>query len=204
MRGARRQAVHDHKRQAILAAARTVFERAGLAGTTMRAIAEAAGYVPGAVYIYFPTKEAILGELLVQSLSNLNRSVKAATAAYAERADARLAAAAAALYGYYQASGAELELSLALLQGSSGADLSPELERQINGRLIAVLQVLASAIREAVGIAPAEADREAVTLFAEITGLLLLKAAGRLQVLRQDGASLVDRAVQSLLDRLPH
>src|SRR5271156_3673984 len=85
IRSTRRQALHDHKRQAILTAAREVFGRDGLAGTTMRAIAEAAGYVPGAVYAYFPTKEAILDALLVQSLSNLSRSVKAATAGYAEQ-----------------------------------------------------------------------------------------------------------------------
>jgi AcrR family transcriptional regulator len=198
-RSARRKATHDHKRQAILTAARAVFERAGMAGATMRAIAEAAGYVPGAVYAYFPTKEAILGELLVQSLSHLNQTIKVAVARQADKPDACLAAAALALHDYYQASRAELELSLILVQG--GAVLTPELERLINGRLIAVLQQIAGAICAATGIAPAEAEGEAVMLFAEVAGLLLLGATGRLHMLRQDSATLVNRAVQRALER---
>jgi AcrR family transcriptional regulator len=195
----RRQALHDHKRQVILAAAREVFTRTGLAGTTMRAIADAAGYVPGAVYAYFETKEAILGELLVQSLGNMNRAVKTA-AASADQPGARLSAAAKAFHACYQANRSELDLSLALLHGGRGAGLAPELERQINGRLIAVLQVFAGAIQQASGLAPAEAEREAVALFAEIAGLLLLEASGRLRVLDQDGTALVARAVRKLLD----
>lgn len=200
LRNARRKATHDHKRQAVLAAARVVFERVGLAGTTMRAIAEAAGYAPGAVYAYFPTKEAILGELLVQSLSDLNQVIKVAAARQAGKPDACLAAAAMALYDYYQANRAKRELGLVLVQG--GATLTPELERLINGRLIAVLQQIAGAIRAATGIAPAEAEGEAVALFAEVAGVLLLEATERLQMLRQDGATLVNRAVQRVLERL--
>jgi AcrR family transcriptional regulator len=202
VRGARRQALHDHKRQVILTAAREVFLRAGLAGTTMRAIAANAGYVPGAVYAYFATKEAILSELLVQSLGNLARTMKAAMTGSTDRPEARLIAAAAALHGHYQANRSELELSMSVLQGGT-AGFAPELERQVNGRLIAILQVMAEAIQQATGIVRAEAEREAVMLFATIAGLLLLETSGRLAVLRQDGASLVDRTVQSLLERLP-
>ncbi|HUN51109.1 MAG TPA: helix-turn-helix domain-containing protein [Candidatus Sulfotelmatobacter sp.] len=191
-RHGRRQALHDHKRQAILGAARAVFLSRGLAGTTMRAIADAAGYVAGAVYAYFPTKEAIVGELLVQSLGNLSRAVKAAGS------EAGLQAAAGALWAHYRSNPGELSLALALL-ADGGAGLPPETGRQINGRLIALLQALAGSLRQEAGMPPPEAERAAVTLLATLAGLLLLQASGRLAMLGQDGDALVASAIERLL-----
>ena len=198
---ARRQAVHDFKRQAILKAAGTIFAEQGLEGATIRAIAAAAGYTPGAIYAYYDSKEAIYGDMLGESLGQLARSVKAAAAgAGADRY--RVAAAARAFYDFYRGHPRELELGLYLANGMRANGLTPELDRQLNGRLIAVLQTLSNAIAAYAGVPDAVAHRETVLLTASLCGILLLQATGRLKVLGQDGDSLVDQAIADLLERL--
>src|SRR5262249_8701298 len=60
----RRRAVNDYRREIILAAARRVFAEQGLEGASMRAIATAAGYTPGALYFHFKSKEGGYGDPL--------------------------------------------------------------------------------------------------------------------------------------------
>ncbi len=50
-------------RSAILSAAADIFEAEGIDGLTIRAVAQAVGYSPGAMYEYFDSKEAILTDL---------------------------------------------------------------------------------------------------------------------------------------------
>ena len=90
-----------------------------------------------------------------------------------------------------------MPLALALLQ-DGGTALPPETERQVNGRLIALLQALAGSLRQAADLPPPEAEAEAVLLFAAIAGLLLLQASGRLAMLGQDGDALLARTVERL------
>src|SRR5256885_1068310 len=93
----RRETNRRFRRDAVLAAAQRVFAAAGLEGATVRAIAQAAGYSAGAVYSYYPTKEAIYADILAHSLDAL----KAATAAAADGPgdnEARLRAAVRAVY----------------------------------------------------------------------------------------------------------
>jgi AcrR family transcriptional regulator len=56
-------------RERILRSAATLFRTQGFAATTMRNVAGAAGLTPGALYWHFPSKEAILYDILV-SLSD--------------------------------------------------------------------------------------------------------------------------------------
>jgi AcrR family transcriptional regulator len=58
------RAVEGDPREEILAAAATLFEKAGFAGTTTRQIAAASGLTQGALFHYFPAKADILLELL--------------------------------------------------------------------------------------------------------------------------------------------
>ena len=55
-RGLRQRAVADVKRSLVLAAARSAFIELGLEGASLREIAKRAGYTPGAIYSYFPSK----------------------------------------------------------------------------------------------------------------------------------------------------
>ena len=58
-------------RQRILAAARELFVRQGYEATTMRAIADAIGYTPTAIYHHFRGKEELLTELCAQDFKAL-------------------------------------------------------------------------------------------------------------------------------------
>jgi AcrR family transcriptional regulator len=194
----RRQAVHNHKRDAILAAARRIFAERGAEGTTMRNIAAAAGYVPGAVYAYFPTKQAILGELLLQTLGQLGRAIKGAGGNGVADSVAR---AAYAIHGFFLSNPREIDLMLHLLQGGQSTDIPADLDRQINGRLIALLQPIASAMQADEVFTRTEAERRTVALLVQIAGILLLELSGRLAVLGQTGASLLDAALSDLLNR---
>src|SRR3954462_4394227 len=99
--GERRGAVRDFKRAGILAAATDVFAKAGLEGATIRAIAQAAGYTAGAVYAYFPTKEAIYADILAQSLAALRDTIEAAARA-APDDESRVRASIRTFYDFYR------------------------------------------------------------------------------------------------------
>lgn len=198
----RRRAVRAFKREAILDAARAIFGERGLRGATMRAIAEAAGYAPGALYAYYRGKEEIYADLLARSLAGLGRAIRAAIAE-ADGPPAKARAGALAFYRYYRAHPDELALGLYLAQGLGPTGLTPELDRQLNGRLIGCLAPIAEAIAKAGAPSPEAANAETVAAIAAVCGVLLLEATGRLRVLGFDGQSLVDRHLDHLLERLP-
>jgi len=83
MSGRRRRAVSELKRGLILDAARAVFERDGLDGASLRAIAAQAGYTPAALYFHFDSKEALYAEVLGQSIAALKAEVDARVGAAA-------------------------------------------------------------------------------------------------------------------------
>ena len=59
----RRERGRQEMRAAILEAAGDLVEVDGIDGLTIRAVAQAVGYSPGALYEYFDSKEAILKAL---------------------------------------------------------------------------------------------------------------------------------------------
>jgi AcrR family transcriptional regulator len=64
--GERRDREKRQRRQGILDAARGLFWTQGFAGTTMPEVARAAELAPGTLYLYFPSKDALYAELLVE------------------------------------------------------------------------------------------------------------------------------------------
>ena len=62
----RRAREKEQRRQDILDAARTLFRASGYDGTTMPQIAQAAELAPGTLYLYFPSKQALYAELLIE------------------------------------------------------------------------------------------------------------------------------------------
>jgi AcrR family transcriptional regulator len=58
--GARLQSVHDARRAQVLDAARVCFAQSGFRGASMQEICAEAKMSPGALYRYFPSKEAII------------------------------------------------------------------------------------------------------------------------------------------------
>jgi len=76
----RRKREADRRRQEILGAARQLFWQHGYAGTSIPEIARAAELAPGTIYLYFPSKEALYIELLIEGYEILYRRLVAAGA----------------------------------------------------------------------------------------------------------------------------
>ena len=189
-RDARKGTLKAFKRQNILDAARAVFDDKGFAGANMRAIASHAGYAPGTLYLHYRGKEEIYADLLADSLSRLHRTVRDCAAAGYPRRTLR------APFDHYTAHPADLSLGAALLHGTDA--LPDELERQINGRMIAALSLIAEAIRTMTGAAAVDANLEAVNLAAHQVGVLLLQRSGRLGMLGFAADELVERYIGRL------
>ena len=68
-------------RQALVAAARVVFEDKGFAATRMGDIAEQAGVSHGTVYTYFDTKEELLAASVQQLVADMRESIRTAESA---------------------------------------------------------------------------------------------------------------------------
>ena len=65
---------HD-KREAILAAALRLIARLGLHAAPMSAVAREAGVAAGTLYLYFPSKEAMINALYLEVLADRHRSM---------------------------------------------------------------------------------------------------------------------------------
>lgn len=63
-------------RDALIVAARTVFEERGYAATRMGDIAEAAGVSHGTVYTWFATKEAVLAAVVESLVSDISEALR--------------------------------------------------------------------------------------------------------------------------------
>lgn len=74
----RREREREEMRQRIIAAARHLFVTRGYESTTIRGIAEAIEYTPGAIYSYFTDKDAIFYALHQQGFLELRRRFIAA------------------------------------------------------------------------------------------------------------------------------
>jgi AcrR family transcriptional regulator len=77
----RREREKEMRRKAIRKAARKLFLTQGYEATTMPAIAAAAEVAPGTLYLYFPGKQALYVDLLIEGYDLLLGRLQAATAA---------------------------------------------------------------------------------------------------------------------------
>ena len=68
--------VNTDKREAILAAALRLVARLGLHNTPMSAVAREAGVAAGTLYLYFPSKEAMINALYLDVLEDRDRSMR--------------------------------------------------------------------------------------------------------------------------------
>jgi AcrR family transcriptional regulator len=74
----RRAREKERRREQILQSARRLFWKNGYEGTTMPKIADAAELAPGTLYLYFPSKEALYAELLIEGYDRLIETLKKA------------------------------------------------------------------------------------------------------------------------------
>ena len=196
----RLRAVKDLKRQMILDAARRVFEKEGLLGANMRAIAAEAGYTASAIYNHYGSKEEIYGDLLSQSLERLNDAVELAVQDSAS-ARKRIERNALAFYDFYLHDPRELDLGFYLFQGMKPLGLTPDLNARLNQRLRDALRNVESGLA-ALGCTPAAAAQETTALFGHCVGLLLLTHTGRIRMFNQDGRVLFAAYVKKMIQQV--
>lgn len=195
----RQRALGDHKRNAILDAAKHVFQDQGLEGASIREIAKRAGYTPGALYFHFRSKEEIYGEILADSLERLNAAVMAAgTATRTPRT--RLRATALGFFSFYAENPRDLDLGFYLFQGMKPHGLTPELNTALNKRLRDALTPIED-ILVSMGVKRERALREVTSLFGHCAGLLLMQHTARIKIFHQDATELFKDYVDRLYER---
>lgn len=199
LRAERRRKLADVRQELVLDAARSAFFELGMEKTSIREIARRAGYTPGALYSYFPSKEHIYGALLGESLERLNAQVQQALAK-AKTATDQLKAAATAFFGFYQLNPHDLDLGFYLFQGMAPRGLTPELNTRLNTRLRDALLPCHAAL-QAMGLDSAAATREVTALFAHIVGLLVMSHTGRIRMFGQSSQELFTAYLQQLAGR---
>jgi len=195
----RQQANADARRALVLEAARSVFADAGVDGASIRDIAKKAGYTPGAIYLYFDSKEAIYGALLGESLERLNAAVAQAKT-FKNKPDKTLYSRAMAWFGFYLASPRDLDLGLYRVSGMKPSGQGDEPGRLLDARLQEALRPCGAALLE-MGLNPDAALRESCALFAHGVGLLLLQHTGRLRLFGPTAPDLFDCYLAQLVAR---
>ena len=195
-----KQALADVRRRAVLDAARSAFFDLGMEKTSMREIAQRAGYTVGAIYSYFASKEEVYGALLGESLERLNAHVAHAVARAGVEPAQCLRLAATAFFDFYRANPRDLDLGFYLFQGMNPRGLTPELNEKLNARLRDALQPVQDAL-QALGLPPKRALEEVTALFAHTVGLLVLSHTGRIRMFKQASQDLFDTYLRQLLGR---
>lgn len=203
MRPARQKILSDARRQHVLDAARAVFLELGLEGTSVREIAQRAGYTPGAIYSYFASKEEVYAALLSESMERLTDAMLEATKSTRITSARRLANGANALFQFYAENPRDLDLGFYLFQGMQPRGLTPELNEQLNASLRGALLPLDGALRE-LGMSEAQALAEVTALFAHAVGLLVLSHTGRIRMFRQKSSDLFGSYLEHLEARALH
>ncbi len=167
--------------------------------TSMREIAQRAGYTVGAIYSYFASKEDVYGALLGESLERLNGHVQQALAAVSTDRQ-RLTVSATAFFDFYRENPRDLDLGFYLFQGMQPRGLTPALNQALNVRLRDSLQPVQDAL-QALGLSPAQALAETTALFAHAVGLLVLSHTGRIRMFKQSSQGLFKAYLDRLVDR---
>lgn len=192
----RKDRIKAFKRETILQAAKEVFADKGLSGASIRTIASASGYTPGAIYSYFESKEQIYAEILCDVLDRLYDEMMRS----AEQSSRPDLAVLVSLYKFYAARPDEYHLSYYLFEGMRRKGLTPELNSMLNERLNRLVGGIESALKNIPNITTENVSAMSVSAMAHVSGVLLLHHTGRLKTLRQDGMDLVENYV-SLLNK---
>lgn len=197
----RRKPGRNGKREAILSAAREVFEAEGLEGASLRAIARAAGYTPAALYFHFDSKEAVYAALLAESLDRLRQAVETA-AGPGDPPEERFLQSGMAFFEFYAAHPRDLDLGFYLFRsGMRPHGLGRDADSLLNRQLEAALAPIGSALRD-LGLGEAAARRRLASCFAHASGLLLLHHTGRIRLLGQDARHLMNEFLNETLAAL--
>jgi len=166
------EVVTAYRRGQILDAARERFLKSGLAGTTMSEIARAAGVAKGTVYLYFPSKDAVLHQILRDDLAELRDETLPAIQKHAP-IEERLRAYLKGMVAFYEARKNFIEICQ--------VELGPELRKKARRQLGQLFAEQESAWRDALvasGVARTDAERHARAIASLGYGLALQRIRG--------------------------
>ncbi len=208
----RRESLKKHRqeraREEILDASRAVLLAEGFAGLTLTAVARELGLTKAALYYYFPSKEAIVFELIYLSLESHARVVGDAIAAATSGAGAieALIRTAADDYGGRMD---ELRLAYLVPQVAGGAHLSSDLLVRIRPFNEVIYGGTADKIRadQKAGRVDATLDARRLAFLAHTSVLGMLTVEGVVAVaddapLIHSRRAMVDELVQTFIARL--
>lgn len=173
-RRARQQRKRDRSRDDILAAARTVLLRDGIAAVTLEAVARAAGMSKTGLYYYFASKEALVFELIFGALQGHAERVR--DSVEAERSGA--AALKAVIRDTVEAYTPQMDdfrLAYLLGQVSSGLQIAPDQLARLRPLNDMLLARTAGMLAEEGGKGVAEPRLLTFLAFVSAIGLLTMK-----------------------------
>ncbi|USG61801.1 TetR/AcrR family transcriptional regulator [Sneathiella marina] len=198
----RQQELKEFKRQKILSAAKTCISDNGLAGTSMRAIAQGSGYSLGAAYAYFTSKEDIFAALLSFSFTDLLRLLRSELL-QSGPGQQKISLTFKAFLQYFLSSKEDRYLLLAFY--SSMADgkqgLSEDTFRHLNNRFLSVLGMLANTVHEYGDLSAEDAQSETLQAMTFLLGILMMSTSGQLQLMGQTPQEMVDQYLDQMLLR---
>jgi AcrR family transcriptional regulator len=140
-----REQNHANVRTAILNAARDLFVQEGVAGLSMRRLAEKIGYTPRTIYLYFADKDDLLSELIEEGVGHLADNLEAAFAKH--RAPQRRLEAVAHAYVAFGIEHPQAYEAIFMARSHPMTRESAHLGQHVQGKRM--LEVLDRAVREA-------------------------------------------------------
>jgi AcrR family transcriptional regulator len=194
-RRARQQRRRDRSREDILTAARVVLLRDGIAAVTLDAVARAAGMSKTGLYYYFPSKEALVFELVFNVWEQQGQQVSDAVKAVDTGPAALAAIIRTTIEGYApQMDDFRLAFLLGQVSNSSGLQVSAEQLERI--RPINDLILAGAAEKLAQGAQPSAVEPRLLAFLAYVSALGLLTMKGLVESqgdpLRYSDEQLVD------------
>jgi AcrR family transcriptional regulator len=196
------QVLDQHRRQVIVEAAQRVFEKSGLEGASIRAIAQMAGCTTGAIYPHFPSKEELFAAVLGGSLSVVTLEVRRAANAAIDPAKA-LRRGTLAIYKYYDAHPSDLALALVVFNGDRRAKLGRDLDEALKQQYETLLKILAEQVgRIAKKPFQPMVRVEATALITYLVGLLVLKHGSRIDTIGNTAPILLAHYTKNMVARL--
>ncbi|MDR7305491.1 TetR/AcrR family transcriptional regulator [Rhodoferax saidenbachensis] len=196
LKNKRQQAMAEARRGIVMRAVRSAIAEGGVQGANVRDIARRAGYTPGALYAYFPGKQALFAAVLQETLQGAQAAAQQAKVPKNNAGSSILHVRAHAWFAYFSAHPSEAGLVLHLLAQDT---TDPEQLAQTHHIVADLLQSLApvSAALGALGCPDAQLPSETMALLSAAMGALLLRDARRLSALNA-------LALQSFATHLDH
>ena len=183
----KRQALAEYHRGSILAVAERLFTEKGVDGTTMDDIAREAEYSKATLYVYFQSKEEIVGAILLNGMAMLKKRLRQAVDSAPGDWRADYHAVCRAIAGFYEENPAACD---AVMGFGAVGDAEPGSTKELRHMSGEIFKVLADFLAAGVRAGDIQMDdvMETVMLFwAAISGMVHTAASGAEALPKQVG-----------------